>query len=67
MGSLFSSPKSTVIDAVPPAAPIEEATFDPGSAESDTDIKKKKMGKKILQIPSGTTTTATAATGLGGV
>lgn len=64
MGSLFSS-KPKVVAPVPPAAPVEEATFDPGSAQSDTDIRKKKLGKKRLQIPTGTTTTATTGTGVG--
>ena len=65
MGSLFKSPKPQVVAPVPPSAPVEEATFDPGSAQSDTDIRKKKLGKKRLQIPTGTTTTATAGTGVG--
>ena len=67
MGGIFGSKKATVATPVAPAAPVEEATFEPGSEETDTDIKKKKMGKKRLQIPAGTSTTAdTSGSGLGG-
>lgn len=64
MGGLFGSKTPAPVTPPPPAAPIEEATFQPGAEEKDSDVKIKKMGKKRLQIPAGTTTTATTTSGI---
>lgn len=64
MGGIFGSKRPTVIEPVAPAAPVEEATFQTGAGEKYTRTKKKKMGKKRLQIPLGSTTTATTGTGV---
>jgi hypothetical protein len=65
MGGIFSKPKAPAYVPPPaPSAPVEEATFKPGANENDTNVNRRKMGKKRLQIPSGTTTTATTASGL---
>ena len=64
MGGLFGPKAPEVAAPIAPAAPVQEATFQAGVDETDTAIKKKKAGKKILQIPTGTTTTAPVATGL---
>ena len=69
MSGIFSKPKAPAYVPPPaPTAPIEEATFKPG-AEEDKDgaVKKRKLGKKRLQIPTATTTTAPTSTGLGGM
>lgn len=68
MGGLFSKPKAPPEVTPPPAPtpPVEEAKFEPGT-EKLNEKDKKKIGKKTLQIPQGTTTTATAGTGLGGI
>jgi len=69
MSGIFSKPKAPAYVPPPaPSAPVEEATFTPGAEEDkDTAVKKRKIGKKRLQIPSGSTTTATTSTGLGGL
>lgn len=64
MSGIFGSSKPATPEPVAPAAPIEEATFEPGAEKDDTQLKKKKMGKKRLQIPLGSTTTATTGTGV---
>jgi hypothetical protein len=64
MGGLFSSKAPAYTPPPPPAAPVEEATFKPGGDNTDTNVTKRKLGKKRLQIPAGTTTTATTASGL---
>lgn len=64
MGGLFGSKAPAPVTPPPPAAPIEEATFQPGAEEKTTDVTKRKLGKKRLQIPTGTTTTAATTSGL---
>ena len=65
MGGLFGSSKPATYTPPTPSAPTEEATFTPGGeGETDSEIKKRKLGKKILQIPKGTTTTAATGSGL---
>ena len=65
MGGIFSKPKAPVYTPPPPpAAPVEEATFQAGKSDKETDLNKKKLGKKRLQIPLGTTTTASTGTGV---
>jgi hypothetical protein len=70
MGGLFGGKPSAPATPPPEAAqaPVEEASFvAAGETDKDSALKKKKLGKKQLQIPSvNTTTTATAAsTGVG--
>lgn len=69
MSGIFSKPKAPTYEPAPgPSAPVEEATFKPGGEEdTDSNVKKRKMGKKRLQIPTGTTTTATSGSGVGGI
>jgi hypothetical protein len=69
MSGIFSKPKTPTYEPAPgPSAPVEEATFQPGG-EKDTDskVKKRKLGKKRLQIPTGTATTTTSGSGIGGL
>lgn len=61
MGGLFAPKTPAPITPPPPAAPIEQATFQAGGSAGDKDIKKKKLGKKVLQIPLGS---VTASSGL---
>ena len=68
MSGIFSKPKTTSYEPAPePSAAVEEATFKPGGEDSENDVKKRKMGKKRLQIPTATTTTATTGSGVGGI
>lgn len=55
MGGLFGIKSPAPAEPIAPAAPIEEATFKPGVEETDNDVKKRKLGKKRLQIPVGQT------------
>ena len=65
MGGLFSKPKVSTPTPMAPSAPVEEATFKPGGEEdTDSKVKKRKAGKKRLQIPTGTASTSTGGTGL---
>lgn len=65
MGGIFSKPKAPAYTPPPPpTAPVEEATFQAGSDKTDTQRAKMKLGKKRLQIPLGTTTTASTGTGV---
>jgi hypothetical protein len=64
MGSLFGAKTVAPAGPIAPAAAIEEATFKPGAEDTETEVKKKKAGKKRLQIPVGQTTTATSGSGL---
>lgn len=58
MGGLFGSKPDTPAP-IPPAAPVEQATFQPGGADQTTkDMKAKAQGKKKLQVPVTDTNTA---------
>jgi hypothetical protein len=63
MGSLFGSKSPAPTPPIPPAAPVEEATFKAGGDdEGRGDLKKRAQGKKRLQIPL---TKGKASSGLG--
>ena len=63
MSGLFGGKTPTPAAPIPPAAPVEEATFKVGGDdEGRDDLKKRAQGKKRLQIPL---TKGKASSGLG--